>query len=71
MTRYLLDTNVVSELLKPRPHGGVVSGVGGLQLSRMFLSAGTLGEIQRGLERTRKLNPVKATEIEAWADQIE
>ncbi|MSO20186.1 MAG: type II toxin-antitoxin system VapC family toxin [Acidobacteria bacterium] len=71
MTRYLLDTNVISELHKPRPHGGVVNWVSGLHLNQMFLSAVTLGEIQRGIERTKKNDPEKAEEIEQWADQME
>ncbi len=71
MTRYLLDTNVVSELHKPRPHGGVVNWVSGLQLDQIFLSAFTLGEIQREIERTKENDPAKAEEIEQWADQLE
>jgi hypothetical protein len=70
MNRYLLDTNVVSELRKPRPHGAVVAWVNGLQDEQLFLSAVTLGELQAGIERTRRQDPVKASEIELWADQV-
>jgi toxin FitB len=68
MNRYLLDTNVVSELRKPRPHGAVVAWVNGLHEEQLFLSAVTLGELQAGIERTRRQDPVKAREIELWAD---
>jgi predicted nucleic acid-binding protein len=71
VTRYLLDTNVVSELRKPRPHGAVVAWVNTLQAEQIFLSAVTLGEIQAGIELTRKNNPAKAREIEVWLGQIE
>ena len=64
--RYLLDTNVVSELRKPRPHGGVVAWLQSLDESQLYLSAVTLGEIQAGIELTREQDPQKAGEIEAW-----
>jgi predicted nucleic acid-binding protein len=34
------------------------------------LAAVTLGEIQAGIERARDQDPIKAAEIEAWADRI-
>ncbi|MGH9544352.1 MAG: type II toxin-antitoxin system VapC family toxin [Terriglobales bacterium] len=70
MNRYLLDTNVVSELRKPRPHGAVVAWVTDQQEEQLFLSAVTLGELQAGIERTRRLDPIKASEIELWANQL-
>ena len=63
---YLLDTNVVSELRKPRPHGGVVAWLESVDDAKLFLSAVTLGEIQAGVELTREQDPTKAAEIEAW-----
>jgi len=68
---YLLDTNVVSELRKPRPHGAVLSWLEGVADADLRLSAVTLGEIQAGIELTREQDAAKATEIEAWADQVE
>ena len=68
---YLLDTNVVSELRKPRPHGAVLAWLQGVDDRRLHLSAVTLGEIQAGIELTREGDPAKASEIEAWADQVE
>lgn len=70
MTRYLLDTNVVSELRKAKPHGGVVTWVRDLREDQLFLSAVTLGELQAGIERTRRNDSSKADEIEAWIDQL-
>lgn len=70
MNRFLLDTNVVSELRKPRPHGAVVAWVNDQQEEQLFLSAVTLGELQAGIEKTRRQDPVKAIEIESWADQL-
>lgn len=67
---YLLDTNVVSELRKPRPHGGVLAWVHATADADLHLSAVTLGEIQAGIELTREQDAGKAAEIEAWADML-
>jgi predicted nucleic acid-binding protein len=64
--RYLLDTNVVSELRKPRPHGAVVAWLQSLDDAQLYVSAVTLGEIQACIEMTREQDPQKAQEIEAW-----
>ena len=70
MNQYLLDTNIISELRRPRPHGAVTAWFGDKAESQIFLSAVTLGELQAGVERTRHQNPGKAIEIEAWIDRI-
>lgn len=70
MNQYLLDTNVVSELRKPRPHGAVVAWINDRQDEQLFLSAVTLGELQAGIERTRSHDAAKAKEIELWAEQL-
>jgi predicted nucleic acid-binding protein len=63
---YLLDTNIVSELRKPRPHGGVVAWLQTIEDADLHLSAVTLGEIQAGIELTREQDAAKAAEIEGW-----
>lgn len=67
---YLLDTNVVSELRKIRPHGAVLAWLETVADEDIHLSAVTLGEIQIGIEMTREQDTFKAAEIEAWADQV-
>lgn len=69
-TMYLLDTNVVSELRKQRPHGGVVAWLESIDDAQLYLSAVTLGEIQAGIELTREQDPEKAQEIEAWLEMV-
>ena len=71
MKKYLLDTNVVSEMRKQKPHGAVVAWLTDLRDEQVFLSAVTLGELQAGIELTRRQDPEKATEIERWVDQLE
>jgi predicted nucleic acid-binding protein len=70
MKRFLLDTNVVSELRKPKPHGAVVAWLSRAGDDQLFLSAVTLGELQAGIERTRAQDAKKAQEIESWVDQL-
>ena len=67
---YLLDTNIVSELRKVRPHGAVVAWLKGIAETDLYVSVVTLGEIQAGIEITREQNAVKAAELEVWADQL-
>ena len=67
---YLLDTNVISELRKPKPHGGVMTWVRKVPEESLFISAVTLGEIQAGIEITRTQKPDKAAEIEGWLDDV-
>ncbi len=70
MKRYLLDTNVVSELRKPKPHGAVLAWLKTLREEQIFLSSVTLGELQLGIERLRAQDSGKAAEIETWVDQL-
>lgn len=67
---YLLDTNVVSELRRPRPHPSVVAWLERVDDESLHLSAVTLGELQAGVEMTRERDPKKAIEIEGWIDQV-
>jgi predicted nucleic acid-binding protein len=67
---YLLDTNVVSELRRARPHGAVLEWLEGQDDKDLHLSAVTLGEIQAGIEMTRAQDRHRAEEIEAWADAV-
>lgn len=71
MKLYLLDTNVVSEMRKPRPHGAVVAWLTSLRDEQALLSAVTMGELQAGVELTRRYDPTKGSAIEAWVDQLE
>jgi predicted nucleic acid-binding protein len=67
---YLLDTNVVSELRKRRPHGAVVAWLESVDDASLHLATVTLGEIQAGIELTREQDAEKAAEIEAWLDLV-
>ena len=67
---YLLDTNVVSELRKLKPHHGVVVWIQSTPEESLYISAVTVGEIQAGIEITRRQDATKAKEIEDWLDGV-
>ena len=67
---FLLDTNVVSETRKIKPHGGVLSWLAVQETNTLFISAMTIGELQRGVEVTRQQDAAKAAQIESWLEQI-
>jgi predicted nucleic acid-binding protein len=47
--RLLLDTNVLSEVTKPRPEGRVLAWLDGLDEDRSFISVVSIAEIRRGV----------------------
>lgn len=67
---YLLDTNVISELRKRKPHGAVLSWIEKIPEGALYISVVTLGEIQAGVEITRDQDKEKAEEIERWLDDV-
>ena len=56
---------------KPKPHGAVVAWLASVNDIDLAISAVTLGEIQAGVEVTRKTDAAKADELEVWADAVE
>jgi len=66
----LLDTSVVSELRKVRPHGAVVAWLKNIPDVDLYLPAVAIGELQAGIEITREQDAAKGAEIEAWLDQV-
>lgn len=70
MKRFLLDTNVVSETRKLRPHGAVVAWLDSLVREQVFFPSVVFWGSQVGIESTRKQDPAKAQEIEAWVEDM-
>ena len=67
MSGFLLDTNIISELVKPKPEANVTEWVENTDESLLYLSVLTLGEIRRviaALPQSRR----RAT-LEAWLDK--
>lgn len=67
---YLLDTNIVSELRKPKPHRSVMEWLQEAPDTDLHISAVTIGEIQAGIELTREQDETKAAEIEQWLELV-
>ncbi len=67
---FLLDTNVISELRKTRPHGAVLSWYHSYDEAAFALPSLALYEIQAGIEVTRRQNLAKARDIELWIQSL-
>jgi predicted nucleic acid-binding protein len=68
---YLLDTNIISELRRTKPHGAVVAWMRATSDEQLRVAAVSLGEIQAGIEMTRERDPQKADALEKWLAQVE
>lgn len=64
---YLLDTCVLSELLKKQPQPRVVEWVHRQEEERLCLSALTLGELQKGI--TKLPGSKRRRSLQAWLDE--
>jgi predicted nucleic acid-binding protein len=62
--RFLLDTNIVSEAVKPRPSSALVAWLGAQADEALYISALTLAEIRRGI--LEKAPGRRRRELEAW-----
>lgn len=67
---YLLDTNVISEFRRTKPHGAVLSWLNNTSNDELFISAVSIGEIQSGIEKTREQDLVKAKMLDEWLSQV-
>ena len=63
---YLIDTNVVSETLKPRPERRVVDWIGRQMANDLFLASISLGELVRGVRRMR--DRARRERFQRWID---
>ena len=53
MTRYLLDTNVLSDLVRPVPSASLIAWMAERADADLFISALTVAEIRRGILELR------------------
>lgn len=70
MIEYLLDTIVISELRKSKPHGAILAWIREVKSEQLFISTLTFGELQAGVERLRLQDVTRAAEIERWIDDL-
>lgn len=67
----VLDTVVLSELRKGRPSAKVVEWLGRQRDADLYLSVVSLGEIERGIEQQRKVNPAFAQQLTRWLETLQ
>ncbi len=64
---YLLDTNVVSDGIKPAPNSGLQAWLGAVPSEKLYLSVVSIGEIVKGIERQK--NTKRGAALEIWFEQ--
>jgi toxin FitB len=67
---YLLDTVVLSELRRPRRHPGLVRWLEDVRPTDLYLSVVTIGEVEKGVAKQHRSDPVLAERLAAWLDEI-
>ena len=65
--KYLIDTNIVSELVSKKPDKKVLEFLSD-NSDNLFLSVITIGEINKGIERLD--NSIKKTNLKKWLQQL-
>jgi predicted nucleic acid-binding protein len=68
VTGFLLDTNIISELMKSRPDRHVVAWVESMDESVLYLSALTIGEVRKGIDMMEPGNSRRAA-LQSWLDR--
>jgi predicted nucleic acid-binding protein len=61
---FLLDTNVVSEWVKPRPNAGLIAWLAEIDEDRVFISVVTLAELRHGIERMPA--SLRRNQLDTW-----
>jgi toxin FitB len=64
MNGFLLDTNVISEPLRPKPEGRVIDWIESIDEEILYLSVLTLGEIRKGVELMA--DSTRRSRIQRW-----
>lgn len=64
---YLVDTNVLSELLKAHPHGAVVEWFKDVPSESLYMSVLSIGEIRKGIEKLEASS--KKSKLVLWLEQ--
>jgi predicted nucleic acid-binding protein len=64
VTRYLLDTNILSNIIKPEPSQSLLAWMGEQKDDDLFIASLTVAEIQRGI--LEKPPGKKRTALDAW-----
>ncbi|WP_125776570.1 type II toxin-antitoxin system VapC family toxin [Antribacter gilvus] len=69
--RFLLDTNVVSELRRREPSPRVATWIGGLRTEQIAVSVLTIGELRTGIARLGRRDMARAEALDTWVTGLE
>ena len=64
--KYLLDTCVISEMIKPKPDKNVISWLEEHNENSLYLSVLTFGEIEKGIEKAT--NQIRKQKLRLWVE---
>lgn len=67
---FLIDTDILSALRKPRRHPGVAQWLTAQRATDLFLSVVSIGEVERGIEQQHHLNRTFSEDLALWLDQL-
>lgn len=68
--KYLLDTNVVSEIQKKKPNPQVVAWFSVVHYSQLHISCITIGEIRKGMLKLSKNDSVASLKLKKWLEEL-
>jgi hypothetical protein len=67
---FLLDTNILAEVRKQRPHPGVRAWFESVEGPQLYLSVLVLGEVNQGIARLQRRDPRQAAVYATWLDKL-
>lgn len=67
---FLIDTDVLSALVKRKRNENVAAWIAAQRSGDLFVSVVSIGEIERGISRQRRVNPDFAFALAQWLDQV-
>ena len=67
---FLIDTDVLSALRKRKRHPEIAQWIEKQRSADLYLSVVSVGEIERGIERQQRRDPVHAHALAIWLDSV-
>jgi predicted nucleic acid-binding protein len=68
--KYLLDTNIISELRKKKPDQKLIEWYQTIDTDSIFISCITIGEINHGIHKIRKTDKELSIKLNLWLEEI-
>jgi predicted nucleic acid-binding protein len=67
---YILDTNVISELVKTTPNENLINWISLIDQNSLYISAISIGEIKSGIIKLKYSNAKKAIKLDSWVNEL-